>query len=99
MTTVPARPPLVRRSDRFLAGVCSGLAIHLGWPVKNVRVAMVLASLAGGAGVVFYAWLWIMVPTADESARRQARRPASPIAPAVSQDPVHAPGRTNALPG
>ncbi|WP_461187397.1 ATP-binding protein [Arthrobacter sp. Z4-13] len=90
MTTVPARPPLVRRSDRFLAGVCSGLAVHLDWPVRNVRVAMVLASLAGGAGVVFYAWLWIMVPTADESARRQARRPASPIAPAVSREPLPA---------
>ena len=88
MTTVPVRTPLVRRSDRFIAGVCSGLAAHLGWPVRNVRVAMVLASLAGGAGVVFYAWLWIMVPTADESARRQARRPASPIAPAVSRGPV-----------
>jgi signal transduction histidine kinase len=46
---------------------------------------MVLASFAGGAGLVFYAWLWIMVPTADEAARRNARRPASPIAPAVSQ--------------
>ena len=92
MTTAPIRPPLVRRSDRFIAGVCSGLAAHLGWPVRNVRVGMVLATLAGGAGVVFYAWLWIMVPTADESARRQARRPASPIAPSVSQDPVHAPG-------
>lgn len=86
MTTVPTRLPLVRSSDRFIAGVCSGLAAHLGVPVVHVRVAMVLASLAGGAGVVFYAWLWIMVPTADESARRQARRPSSPIAPAVSRE-------------
>ncbi|MDQ0690085.1 ATP-binding protein [Arthrobacter sp. W4I7] len=93
MTTAPIRPPLVRRSDRFIAGVCSGLAAHLGWPVRNVRVGMALACLAGGAGVVFYAWLWIMVPTADESARRQARRPASPIAPAVSQEPVPAVAR------
>lgn len=85
MTTLPARPPLARSSDRVIAGVCSGLAVHLGWPVKNVRLAMVLASFAGGAGLVFYAWLWIMVPTADEAARRIARRPASPIAPAVSQ--------------
>lgn len=90
MTTVPARLPLVRRSDRFIAGVCSGLAAHLGVPVVHVRVAMVLASLAGGAGVVFYAWLWIMVPTADESARHQARRPSSPIAPAVSRETVPA---------
>lgn len=85
MTTLPARPPLARSSDRVIAGVCSGLAVHLGWQVKNVRLAMVLASFAGGAGLVFYAWLWIMVPTADEAARRNARRPASPIAPAVSQ--------------
>lgn len=92
MTTVPGRPPLARSSDRVIAGVCSGLALHLGWPVRNVRIGMVLATLAGGAGVVFYAWLWIMVPTADEAAGRNARRPASPIAPAVSQSPVPAPG-------
>ena len=92
MTTLPARPPLARSSDRVIAGVCSGLAVHLGWPVKNVRLAMVLASFAGGAGLVFYAWLWIMVPTADEAARRNARRPASPIAPAVSQ-PGHVPAQ------
>ncbi|UUL77574.1 PspC domain-containing protein [Pseudarthrobacter sp. Fe7] len=85
MTTLPVRPPLARSSDRVIAGVCSGLAAHLGWPVKSVRLGMVLASFAGGAGLVFYAWLWIMVPTADEAARRNARRPASPIAPAVSQ--------------
>ncbi|WP_426763742.1 PspC domain-containing protein [Pseudarthrobacter sp. 1G09] len=94
MTTVPARPPLARSSDRVIAGVCSGLAVHLGWPVKNVRVGMALATLAGGAGLVFYAWLWIMVPTADEAARRNARRPASPIAPAVSQAPAPAASNT-----
>jgi signal transduction histidine kinase/phage shock protein PspC (stress-responsive transcriptional regulator) len=91
MTTVPSRPPLVRSSDRVIAGVCAGLANHLGWPVRMVRTGMVVAALAGGAGLAFYAWLWIMVPTADESARRNARRPASPIAPAVSA-PVAAPG-------
>ncbi|UVJ38585.1 ATP-binding protein [Arthrobacter sp. CJ23] len=84
MTTALQRPPLVRSSDRMIAGVCSGLADHLGWPVKYIRLGMVLASFAGGAGVAFYAWLWTMVPTADENARRSARRPASPIAPAVS---------------
>jgi signal transduction histidine kinase/phage shock protein PspC (stress-responsive transcriptional regulator) len=84
MTTAPARPPLVRSGDRVIAGVCAGLANHLGWPVHMVRIGMVVAALAGGAGVAFYGWLWIMVPTADENARRNARRPASPIAPAVS---------------
>lgn len=84
MTTAASRPPLVRGSDRVVAGVCAGLARHLGWPVRMVRIGMAIAALAGGAGVAFYAWLWIMVPTADESAKRNARQPASPIAPAVS---------------
>ena len=85
MTTAVSRPPLVRSSDRVIAGVCAGLARHLGWPVRMVRIGMAVAALAGGAGVAFYAWLWIMVPTADENAKRTARRPASPIAPAVSE--------------
>ncbi|MDD1476773.1 ATP-binding protein [Arthrobacter sp. H16F315] len=84
MTTAASRPPLVRGSDRVIAGVCAGLAGHLGWPVRMIRIGMAVAALAGGAGVAFYAWLWIMVPTADESARRSARQPVSPIAPAVS---------------
>ncbi|MDP9997835.1 MULTISPECIES: ATP-binding protein [Pseudarthrobacter] len=96
MTTAMTRPPLVRSPDRVIAGVCSGLAAHLGWPVKNVRLGMALATLAGGAGLAFYAWLWIMVPTADESARRNAKRPASPIAPTVSLAPSPA---TSKLPG
>jgi signal transduction histidine kinase/phage shock protein PspC (stress-responsive transcriptional regulator) len=90
MTSALTRPPLVRSTDRVIAGVCAGLAVHLGWPVRNVRIGMALATLAGGAGLAFYAWLWIMVPTADESARRNARRPASPIAPAVSLTPAPA---------
>ena len=90
MTTPVSRPPLARSGDRMIAGVCAGLAEHLGWPVRMVRVGMAVAALAGGAGVAFYAWLWIMVPTADESARRNARQPASPIAPAVSA-PLAAP--------
>ena len=91
MTTAVSRPPLVRGSDRVIAGVCAGLARHLGLPVQIVRIGMVAAAFAGGAGVAFYAWLWIMVPTADENAKRNARQPASPIAPAVSApfgDPV-----------
>ncbi|MFJ6025872.1 PspC domain-containing protein [Pseudarthrobacter sp. NPDC092424] len=90
-----ARPPLVRSSDRVIAGVCSGLAAHLGWPVRNVRVGMAIAVLAGGAGILFYAWLWIMVPTADEAARREARRPSSPVAPAAAA-PAGAPAAAGA---
>lgn len=102
MTTAVSRPPLVRGSDRVIAGVCAGLARHLGWPLRMVRIGMVVAALAGGAGVAFYAWLWIMVPTADESAKRNARQPASPIAPAVSAPfaaPYAQPSTADAFPG
>ena len=75
-------PTLVRSGDdRMIAGVCAGLAEHLGLPVKTVRIAMVIFGLLGGAGVVFYAWLWLLVPTnaGDTVApmRRALTKPAS----------------------
>ncbi|MGY3564660.1 ATP-binding protein [Sinomonas sp. RB5] len=85
MNAVPVRPPLVRGEDRLIAGVCSGLARHLGMRPDVVRWIMAVAAVLGGAGIVLYGWLWVMVPTAAEAARRAARRPASPIAPAVSE--------------
>ncbi|MEO8555167.1 MAG: PspC domain-containing protein [Actinomycetota bacterium] len=47
---------------RYLAGVCSGLAEHLGFNVRHVRLAFLLISLAGGAGVVAYLFLWGLTP-------------------------------------
>lgn len=58
--------PLARvRDDRFLAGVCGGLAAHLGVPVIWVRVGMLAFTLLGGAGALFYVWLWVTVPLSD----------------------------------
>lgn len=37
-----------------IAGVCSGLSVHLGVSVTLVRVLMVLAGLFGGTGVILY---------------------------------------------
>ena len=47
---------------RRVAGVCAGLAEHLGLNVRHVRVAFVLACLGGGAGVVAYLFLWALTP-------------------------------------
>lgn len=71
------KAPLLRTDPRIVAGVCSGVAGHLGWSVNLVRTLMVLLALAGGAGLVLYAWLWVMVPTADEAAGN-ARAEGSP---------------------
>ncbi|WP_329609343.1 PspC domain-containing protein [Arthrobacter sp. ATA002] len=62
------KAPLLRPDDHLVAGVCSGLAGHLGWSVNLIRAAMVLLALSGGAGLVLYAWLWVLVPTAAEAA-------------------------------
>jgi len=47
---------------RYVAGVCAGLAEHLGLNVRHVRLAFVLASIAGGAGVATYLFLWALTP-------------------------------------
>jgi signal transduction histidine kinase/phage shock protein PspC (stress-responsive transcriptional regulator) len=47
---------------RYVAGVCAGLAEHLGLSVRHVRLAFVLASIAGGAGVAAYLFLWALTP-------------------------------------
>ncbi len=53
------RPPLLRARDgRVLGGVALGLAVHLGVPVRLVRVVLVLTSLPVGAGVAVYVFLW-----------------------------------------
>lgn len=61
--TVPAaRPPLARPRWCVLGGVSEALAAHLGWPVAAVRWIFVGTSFVGGAGVLFYLWLWALVP-------------------------------------
>jgi phage shock protein PspC (stress-responsive transcriptional regulator) len=62
----------VRRMERpiqgrRLGGVCPGLAEHLGLNVRHVRLAFVLASLGGGAGIVAYLFLWALTPQSLET--------------------------------
>lgn len=63
------RPPLLRAEARIIAGVCAGLAAHLGTRARTMRVLMVLLALAGGAGLVLYAWLWVLVPSQTDAQR------------------------------
>jgi signal transduction histidine kinase/phage shock protein PspC (stress-responsive transcriptional regulator) len=86
MTEVPVRPPLVRSNDRVLGGVCGGLAEHLGLELRLVRFLMVAAGFLG-AGVVLYAWLWILVPSQEDAAREAERSAAgAPVSLARNLD-------------
>jgi phage shock protein C len=51
--------------DKVLAGVCGGLAEHLGWSAFRMRVVWVLATIfTAFAGVVVYLALWYLMPKA-----------------------------------
>ena len=49
--------------DVWIGGVASGLARHLGVPVMWVRAGFLAFAVLGGAGVAFYAGLWMTLPT------------------------------------
>jgi phage shock protein PspC (stress-responsive transcriptional regulator) len=49
-------------SHRKVAGVAGGIARHLDIDPLIVRVAFVVLSLFGGAGVIVYAACWILLP-------------------------------------
>lgn len=97
------RPPLVRpHTGRAVAGVAAGLAAHLGWPVKAVRIVLVISNLGSGAGLMLYAWLWAFVPSVDGlvlSAPATAPTAAPTAAPATARAAALAPDRAAAPAG
>src|SRR5436305_5191854 len=80
-TAVPlAATPVDRRAarrtfarpveGRVLAGVCVGLAQHLGWQVRFVRIAFLLLIFPTGAGVAAYLFLWALSPQSRDGVTR-----------------------------
>jgi phage shock protein C len=57
-------PKKLRRSksNRMIAGVVAGLADYLGMDPTLARVIYVLIALFGGAGILLYIILWIVIP-------------------------------------
>ena len=58
-------PKLARtRNDRWLAGVCGGIARRFGWNAGLVRLLYVLVSVLSVAfpGIVVYLALWLLMP-------------------------------------
>ena len=49
--------------EAVLGGVAAGLAEHLGLPVLWVRVGFMVLAVMGGSGVMFYAGLWMVLPS------------------------------------
>ena len=51
------------RSDRWIAGVCGGIARATGVESWAWRLLFAVLLLCGGAGLVVYLLLWIFVPS------------------------------------
>ncbi|MBS7399692.1 MULTISPECIES: PspC domain-containing protein [Hallella] len=51
-------------SDRWVAGVCGGIAEYFGWDPAIVRLAYVLLSVFSAAfpGLLVYIILWLIMP-------------------------------------
>ena len=56
------------RSDRWLGGVCGGLAPSSGVPSWLWRLVFVALAVCGGTGVVVYLLLWILLPVEEVTA-------------------------------
>jgi signal transduction histidine kinase len=68
-----ASPAQLLRRDRdggWLGGVAAGIARRYGIDVSLVRVAFVVATAAGGAGVAAYALGWLLIPAGDSGPAR-----------------------------
>ncbi len=59
------------RSARWLGGVCAGIARRYGVDAALVRLAFVVATAAGGVGIVLYALGWLVIPAGDSPAARR----------------------------
>ena len=60
------------RSDRWLAGVCGGLANYLGIDPSIVRIFFAMLTLANGLGLLIYIVMAIVVPKSPEGIEESA---------------------------
>ena len=59
------------RAAGWLGGVCAGIARRYGIDPAVARLAFVIATAAGGFGIVLYALLWLVIPAGEAQRRRR----------------------------
>lgn len=65
-------------TDRWLGGVCGGIAEYTGWDVTLIRVlTLVLAIVGFGSVIVAYIAAWILMPKAGPTTIVPAPTPPS----------------------
>jgi phage shock protein C len=57
------------RDDRWIAGICGGLAERTGIDATLIRVVLVVATILGaGSLIVIYLVCWLLIPQAPQQA-------------------------------
>ncbi|HVU72365.1 MAG TPA: PspC domain-containing protein [Mycobacteriales bacterium] len=79
----PSHPPVRRflrsRDERWIGGVCGGIADYFAVDVLLVRIVVVALTFFGGVGVAAYIAAWLLVPDgsgpspAEKALRRRSR--------------------------
>lgn len=59
------KSPVKRGPDRWIAGVCGGIAARFGWEPTWVRIGTLISFLLPVIGVGLYLALWLMLPKYD----------------------------------
>lgn len=65
--TEPGRRLERARDDKWLGGVAGGLGRHFDVDPNLIRLAFLIAFVAGGSGFVVYLILWIVMPESRET--------------------------------
>lgn len=60
--TAPTRRLTRSTSDKWIAGVCGGLAEYFGWNATIVRIAFIASCLLPGPQFLIYLVLWLVIP-------------------------------------
>jgi phage shock protein C len=58
----PTRKLYRSRTNRQVAGVCGGLGQYFNVDVTLIRVLFIVLAVFGGAGILIYLAMWIIVP-------------------------------------
>lgn len=64
-TTVSTRSLARPSDDRWVAGVCAGLARRFGTTPNTVRLIFALSCLLPGPQFLVYGALWVLMPSED----------------------------------
>lgn len=79
------------KSDRYIAGVCGGLAEYFEIDSLIIRIIFILLTVSGGSGLIIYIIMWILVPKQGEKRNKDLKENikegANKMAEEIKKDP------------